>query len=119
MPLPETLTINGTEIKLTDNPELMKLVEVVRKEEKDKLYADKATLEAKVKDLENKAKETANLSAAEKLELENAKKEIGAKDQQLKDLKAAADAVAAKAKGKGKKKEGEDDDEGEDDEKPL
>jgi len=111
MALPSKVKIGDKEVELKDHPELLELIQQVRTEEKEKLYSEKAKLEAKVNELKNKVAEGETLSAAEKAELEKLKGDIAKKDGEIAATKAALEEAK---KGKGKKKKA--DDEGEDDE---
>jgi hypothetical protein len=58
--IPEEIKLGDTVYKVKEHPEVLELIEIVRKEEKTKLYAEKADLEAKIKVLEaveNKSKD--------------------------------------------------------------
>ena len=76
MPVPEKIVIDGKEYSVKDNPELLALVQEVRKEEKDKLYSTISSKEAQIKVLEDEKKKTGELSAQKEEELKKAKDEL-------------------------------------------
>jgi hypothetical protein len=106
MPVPEKIVIDGKEYSLKDNPELMDLVQEVRKEEKDKLYSKISTTEAKIKVLEDEKKSTGDLSTKKDEELQKLKDDLAVTKKEKLDLEAEIK--------KGKKA---DDDDDEDDDK--
>lgn len=106
---------DGTEIVVSEHPELVAILEAARKQEKDKLYSEKATLDAKVKELETKLKDEGSLTAAAKKELEDSKKALGVVEADLAKNKAELENLK-KAAPKPKKKKGDDD---EDDDEPT
>ena len=106
MPVPEKIVIDGKEYSLKDNPELMDLVQEVRKEEKDKLYSKISTTEAKIKVLEDEKKSTGDLSAKKDEELQKLKDDLAVTKKEKSDLEAEIK--------KGKKADDDDDDDDDD-----
>jgi len=110
MPVPEKIVIDGKEYIVKDHPELMAMVQDVRKEEKDKLYSKISTTEAKIKVLEDEKKTNGDLSTKKDGELQKLKDDLAVTKKEKADLE-----TAMKSKGK-KADDGEDEDE-EDDKK--
>lgn len=109
MPVPEKIVIDGKEYSVKDNPELLALVQEVRKEEKDKLYSTISSKEAQIKVLEDEKKKTGELSAQKEEELKKAKDELAV-------AKADKEKLEEEMK-KGKKGGADDDDDDDDDNK--
>jgi chromosome segregation ATPase len=74
--IPEKIKIGEVEYTVKDHPELLTLIESVRKQEKTKLNSEIRTLEATKTDLENKLKSGDTLTTAQKQELEKAKADL-------------------------------------------
>ena len=88
MPVPEKIVIDGKEYSVKDNPEILELVQEVRKEEKDKLYSKISTTEAKIKVLEDEKKSTGDLSAKKDEELQKLKDDLAVTKKEKSDLEA-------------------------------
>lgn len=99
MPIPEKIKLGDKEYVLKDHPELMTIVQEARKEEKTKLYAEKASLEAKIKTLEDEQKAKGDLSATKEKELNELREELGAVKSEKENLE-----LEIKEAEKGKKK---------------
>jgi len=90
----ETVKIGDQEVSVKENPELLKLVESVRKEEKEKLYGEITSLKSNLAALKGKSgKSPEELKELEELKsslekAEKAKKEV---DGELSELKKAND----------------------------
>lgn len=111
MPIPDKIKLGDKEYSLKDNPELLDLVKEVRKDEKDKLYSQISTLEAKTKVLEDEKKANGELSATKEAKLKELQDELAV-------AKAEKDKVEKELTGlKGGKKSAEDDDDDDDDDK--
>ena len=106
MPVPEKIVIDGKEYSVKDNPEILELVQEVRKEEKDKLYSKISTTEAKIKVLEDEKKSTGDLSAKKDEELQKLKDDLAVTKKEKSDLEAEIK--------KGKKADDDDDDDDDD-----
>ena len=106
MPVPEKIVIDGKEYSVKDNPEILELVQEVRKEEKDKLYSKISTTEAKIKVLEDEKKATGDLSAKKDAELQKLKDDLAVTKKEKSDLEAEIK--------KGKKADDDDDDDDDD-----
>jgi len=106
MPIPEKIKLGDKEYVLKDHPELMEIVQETRKEEKTKLYAEKASLEAKIKTLEDEQKAKGDLSATKEKELKELREELGAvKSDKEKLEKEIAEAEKGKKKPEPKKED--------------
>jgi hypothetical protein len=104
--IPTEITIEGKVLKVKDVPELLELIEAARGEEKDKLYGEIATLEAKVTGLEDKGK----LTEKEAAELKELRKAVARKEVELESKEAELE--AAKKAGKAADKLDDDDEKG-------
>ena len=76
--IPEKIKIGDQEVVVKDHPELLELLQKARKEEKDKLYSQISSLDAKVKVLEDEKKNNGELSATKEKELKELREELGA-----------------------------------------
>ena len=76
MKIPEVIKIGGTEYSVKDTPELLELIQVARKEEKDKLYSQIQALESAKRTLEDEQKKQGKLSTDKEEELKKIKDEL-------------------------------------------
>lgn len=76
MKIPEVIKIGGTEYSVKDTPELLELIQVARKEEKDKLYSQIQSLESAKRTLEDEQKKQGKLSTDKEEELKKIKDEL-------------------------------------------
>jgi chromosome segregation ATPase len=86
----EKIKIGDQEISVKENPELLKLVESVRKEEKDKLYGEITSLKSTVAELKAKSGKTPEeLKELEELKtkLKSLETEKTSKDKELDELR--------------------------------
>ena len=113
--IPEKIKIGETEYVVKDHPEILELLQKARKEEKDKLYSQISSLDAKVKVLEDEKKNNGELSATKEKELKELREELGAVKSEKEKLEKAGkggsgadpdddDDDDAKGKAKGKSK---------------
>lgn len=76
MKIPEVIKIGDTEYSVKDTPELLELIQVARKEEKDKLYSQIQSLESAKRTLEDEQKKQGKLSTDKEEELKKIKDEL-------------------------------------------
>lgn len=89
--IPEKIKLGDKEYVVKDHPELLELLQIARKEEKDKLYGQLSTLNAKVKVLEDEKKNNGELSATKEKELKKLKDELAVVKADKKKLEEAND----------------------------
>lgn len=106
--IPEKIKLGDKEYVVKDHPELLELMQTARKEEKDKLYSDIATKEAKIKTLEDEKTTLGELSTTKEAKLKELQDELAV-------AKAEKEKLEKETKGKGKSKDDDDDDDDEDD----
>ena len=87
--IPEKIKIGETEYVVKDHPEILELLQKARKEEKDKLYSQISSLDAKVKVLEDEKKTNGELSATKEKELKELREELGAVKSEKEKLEKA------------------------------
>lgn len=97
--IPEKIKIGDTEITVKDHPELLALIETVRKQEKTKLHTDITTLEADKKALEAKIKENGTATEAQKAELEGMKTKLATLTAEKAELEKLKNPAAPKTEG--------------------
>ena len=74
--IPEKIKLGDVEYVVKDHPELLKVIENARKEEKTKLYSQISSLDAKVKVLEDEKKTSGELSSTKEEKLKKLQDEL-------------------------------------------